>query len=184
MLGICSYLIFLFIISKLQPNLPCPLIQRNNVFQIGWVKRYVACSGKLAEQAQLQTQRSYNRAHIILLVIDALTVQQGHHGLLKRELALVRDIVKEGRAIVVLLNKVDTVEPGRLLEVASYSLQTDIDRTYKLFWLWAADCLLYLVTSTQSDRQSSIVYPALSTQWNLWKAVHTIVFCFWCHAQV
>ena len=71
----------------------------------------------LAEQAQIQTQRSYNRAHIILLVVDALTIQQGNHGLLKRELSLVRDIVNEGRAIVVLLNKLDLLPADAQLEV-------------------------------------------------------------------
>ena len=75
------------------------------------------CRGKLAEQAQLQTKRSYNRAHIILLVVDALTIEQGDYALLRRELTLVKDIVSEGRAIVVLLNKVDLLAEGKQLEV-------------------------------------------------------------------
>lgn len=75
----------------------------------------------MAEQSQLQTRRSFNRAHIILLVIDALTVDQGERGLLKRELALASDIVSEGRAIVVVLNKLDALAPGRRLEVEPLS---------------------------------------------------------------
>jgi predicted GTPase len=74
------------------------------------------CRGKLAESAQELTERSYNRAHIVLLVIDA-TMVKDNGGMTRRELALATNVVGEGRALVVALNKLDALEDLERLEV-------------------------------------------------------------------
>jgi len=72
--------------------------------------------GKLAESAQELTERSYNRAHVVLLVIDATRVQE-NGGMTRRELALATNVVGEGRALLVALNKLDALEDLVRLEV-------------------------------------------------------------------
>ena len=68
-----------------------------------------AARGELAEEAQLQTQRSYNRAQVVLLVVDALAAENLEHGLTRRELALASKVISEGRALMVALNKLDAL---------------------------------------------------------------------------
>ena len=74
------------------------------------------CRGQLAESAQTLTQRSFNRAQIVLLVIDALAASE-KRGVTRRELALASNVIAEGRALIVLLNKYDAVPNNLKLEV-------------------------------------------------------------------
>ena len=73
------------------------------------------CRGDLAESSQLQTQHSYNRAHIVLLVVDAIAVEKRELSLTRRELALATDIIREGRGLLILLNKLDALPAGSVM---------------------------------------------------------------------
>ena len=75
------------------------------------------CRGDLAESSQLQTQHSYNRAHIVLLVVDAIAVEKRELTLTRRELALATDIIREGRGLLIVLNKLDALPAGQRHEV-------------------------------------------------------------------
>lgn len=107
--------------------------------------------GKLAQLSQLQTQRGYNRAHITLLIVDALTIIEGDFGLLKRELVLAKDIVKEGKSIIVLLNKVDNLAAGKRREVSTICNFTVVSRSN-------TDCL-HDKCQTPSSRNSATTPP-------------------------
>lgn len=73
----------------------------------------------LAVRAQLQTERSYNRAHIVILVVDATSVDKLSPGLTRREIALATYVINEGKALLVAINKLDAVPQDRRLQVCA-----------------------------------------------------------------
>ena len=110
------------------------------------------CRGQLAESAQTLTQRSFNRAQVVLLMIDALTASQ-KDGVTRRELALASNVIAEGRALVVLMNKFDAVPDHLKLEVTC-SLCRPCACSFELP---SRDGMLLLVL-----KQSTCFHPAIS----------------------
>ncbi len=80
---------------------------------------FQCCRGQLAESAQTLTQRSFNRAQVVLLVIDALEASQ-KSGVTRREMTLASNVIGEGRALIVLLNKYDAVPEHLKLGVSEH----------------------------------------------------------------
>lgn len=71
----------------------------------------------MASAALQQAQRSLNFANMVALMVDAQHCHQAGGGLGKRELALANRIVKEGRAIVIVLNKLDLLTEAQQQQV-------------------------------------------------------------------
>lgn len=67
----------------------------------------LGCRGAVAGAALQQAQRSLNFANTVALMVDAQACHEAGGGLSKRELALANRIVQEGRAILIILNKLD-----------------------------------------------------------------------------
>jgi hypothetical protein len=67
----------------------------------------MARSGAVAGEALQQARRSLNYANVVILMADAQVSLRAGGGLSKRELTLAAQIVREGRAILIALNKLD-----------------------------------------------------------------------------
>ncbi len=63
--------------------------------------------GAVAEQTLQQGQRSMQMAAVVVLLVNAEDVRDRGAGVSKRELALASDVIKEGRALLIVANKLD-----------------------------------------------------------------------------
>ncbi len=63
--------------------------------------------GAVAEQTLQQGQRSMHMAAVVVLLVNAEDVRDRGAGVSKRELALASDVIKEGRALLIVANKLD-----------------------------------------------------------------------------
>ncbi len=61
----------------------------------------------MAGAALKQAEHSLNFAQVVVLMVDATVNLQLGAGLTRRELALAASIVREGRALLIVLNKLD-----------------------------------------------------------------------------
>ncbi|DBA81670.1 TPA: hypothetical protein ACH3X1_007420 [Trebouxia sp. C0004] len=78
----------------------------------GWMRRnrlhnYDESGGAVAEQTLQQGQRSMHMAAVVVLLVNAEDVRDRGAGVSKRELALASDVIKEGRALLIVANKLD-----------------------------------------------------------------------------
>ncbi len=67
----------------------------------------IVCRGAVAEQTLQQGQRSMHMAAVVVLLVNAEDVRDRGAGVSKRELALASDVIKEGRALLIVANKLD-----------------------------------------------------------------------------
>ncbi|KAA6417474.1 MAG: GTPase Der-like, partial [Trebouxia sp. A1-2] len=78
----------------------------------GWMRRnrlhnFDESGGAVAEQTLQQGQRSMHMAAVVVLLVSAEDVRDRGAGVSKRELALASDVIKEGRALLIVANKLD-----------------------------------------------------------------------------
>ena len=74
----------------------------------------------VAEQTLQQGQRSMHMAAVVMLLVSAEEVRGDGVGVSKRELALASDVVKEGRALLVVANKLDACSAQERIEVGRF----------------------------------------------------------------
>lgn len=74
------------------------------------------CRGDLAGGAQAQTQRAFNSAHVVILVVDAVAAAGLEAPMTRREVALATNVIREGRALLIALNKLDELPQDDTLE--------------------------------------------------------------------
>ncbi len=65
----------------------------------------------MAGGALRQAEHALNFAQVVVLMVDAAVSTQLGAGLTRRELALASSIVREGRALIIALNKLDLLSP-------------------------------------------------------------------------
>ncbi|EIE20905.1 small GTP-binding protein [Coccomyxa subellipsoidea C-169] len=99
----------------------------------GWIRDAKlpedGCRGAVAGGALRQAEHALNFAQVVVLMVDAAVSTQLGAGLTRRELALASSIVREGRALIIALNKLDLLSPldrdkvvGRVEEQVKESL--------------------------------------------------------------
>ena len=74
--------------------------------------------GAVAQQTLQQGQRSMHMAAVVVLLVNAEEVRERGAGVSKRELALASDVIKEGRALLIVANKLDACSPSERIEAS------------------------------------------------------------------
>ena len=74
--------------------------------------------GAVAQQTLQQGQRSMHMAAVVVLLVNAEEVRERGAGVSKRELALASDVIKEGRALLIVANKLDACSHSERLEAS------------------------------------------------------------------
>ena len=59
-------------------------------------------------------------AAVVVLLVDAEEMRDRGAGVSKRELALATDVINEGRALLIVANKLDACSPDQRIQVRSY----------------------------------------------------------------
>lgn len=82
----------------------------------GWEPRALLDKkGKVASLGDLESKRSLNRAHVVMLVLDGEVYR--HEGrMLRKEVAMCRRAVQEGKALFVVVNKADLAVKGQTIK--------------------------------------------------------------------
>ncbi|MCY4065764.1 MAG: 50S ribosome-binding GTPase, partial [Rhodospirillaceae bacterium] len=73
------------------------------------VRRRAKVDGSLEKLSVMDTWRAIRFADIVVLMIDAQTVQAYGHGLEKQDLTIARQVEEEGRGLAIAANKWDLV---------------------------------------------------------------------------
>jgi len=98
--------------------------------------------GAVAQQTLQHGQRSMHMAAVVVLLVNAEDVRDRGAGVSKRELALASDVIKEGRALLIVANKLDAcsdeerVEVSRDLCCRTFVVMTDFASQH-LFKYWS-----------------------------------------------
>jgi GTP-binding protein len=91
------------------------------------LRRRAKVAGALERLAAQDAMRAIQFADVVILLIDALTVQDFGQGLEKQDLQLAEHIEREGRALVVAANKWDLIEnPSKQLRLIRESLERSL----------------------------------------------------------
>ena len=77
----------------------------------------------MAEQTQREGQRSMHMAAVVVLLVNAQVLRDKQAGLSKHELALASDVLAEGRALLIVANKLDACSDAERIQVCSLLLQ-------------------------------------------------------------
>ena len=73
----------------------------------------------MAQQTQHQGQRSMHMAAVVLLLVNAQELKCKQAGLSKRDLALASDVIAEGRALLIVANKLDACSDAERVQVCN-----------------------------------------------------------------
>ena len=76
------------------------------------LRRRARMTGKLERRSASDAERAIQYAGVVVLMIDAPTVQDFGQGIEKQDLTIARRVTEEGRALIVAANKWDTVGAG------------------------------------------------------------------------
>lgn len=71
----------------------------------------------MAQLTLEQGQRSMHMAALVVLLVNAEDILQRGAGVSKRELALASDVISEGRALLVVANKLDACSQEERIQV-------------------------------------------------------------------
>ena len=75
------------------------------------------CRGAVAGLTMQQGQHSMHMAAVVLLLVNAEVMHSKRKGLTKHELALASDVINEGRALMLVVNKLDACDDEEGAEV-------------------------------------------------------------------
>lgn len=77
----------------------------------------MACRGAVAQLTLQQGQRSMHMAAVVVLLVNAEEIRERGAGVSKRELALATDVINEGRALLIVANKLDACSLDERMQV-------------------------------------------------------------------
>ena len=80
----------------------------------------------MAQLTLEQGQRSMHMAALVVLLVNAEDILQRGAGVSKRELALASDVISEGRALLVVANKLDACSQEERIQVGLHLAHCDI----------------------------------------------------------
>ena len=93
------------------------------------VRRRAKVDGSLERLSVMDTWRAIRFADIVILMIDARTVQAFGHGIEKQDLTIARQVEEEGRGLAIAANKWDLVsEPQKLRRQIAESLEKSLSQ--------------------------------------------------------
>ena len=72
---------------------------------------------RVAAGAQAQSKRAWNACHVAVLVVDCHHALSDKEGLTKQEVSLASTVISEGRPLVVVINKLDTLSEDKKSKV-------------------------------------------------------------------
>ncbi|KAK9817190.1 hypothetical protein WJX72_010848 [[Myrmecia] bisecta] len=80
----------------------------------GWMRRtrltqFDDSGGAIAEQALKEGERSMHLAQVVLVVVDVLHARNSKEIMTRREVSLASAVIREGRALLLVLNKLDAL---------------------------------------------------------------------------
>lgn len=73
--------------------------------------------GAVAGLTLQQGRQSMHMSAVVLLLVSADTIRDQGGGLTKQELALATDVLKEGRALLLVVNKLDACNEAERIQV-------------------------------------------------------------------
>mmetsp|Transcript_2748 Transcript_2748/g.9301 ORF Transcript_2748/g.9301 Transcript_2748/m.9301 type:complete len:556 (+) Transcript_2748:2-1669(+) len=131
----------------------------------GWMKRSkLETLGKPAMLSGMAAERSMQRAHVVLMIVDAeeAATRAKHGWLTKPELGLAQEVFAEGRALVVLANKLDAL-PAAMREGTVAGIQATIAKA-----LPQGGAVPVLGISALQGDQLDMIMPTVMRQYELW----------------
>ena len=75
------------------------------------------CRGAVAQLTLQQGQRSMHMAAVVVLLVNAQQIMTDGVGVSKREIALASDVINEGRALLIVANKLDACSDAQRVQV-------------------------------------------------------------------
>ena len=93
------------------------------------VRRRAKVDGSLEKLSVMDTWRAIRFADIVVLMVDAQTIQGFGHGIEKQDLTIARQVEEEGRGLAIAANKWDLVsEPQKVRRRIAESLETSLSQ--------------------------------------------------------
>eukprot|EP00897_Mesotaenium_endlicherianum_P006925 jgi/Mesen1/6260/ME000323S05392 len=79
----------------------------------GWMQRAQLKQDAATALGVMDAQRNLMKANVIVLVLDAAQISEARHTFMRSELNLARWVLKEGRALLIAVNKMDALDGPR-----------------------------------------------------------------------
>lgn len=135
----------------------------------GWVKRasrlvaHDDAGGAVASIALAESHTVLQFVHVVVLVVDAVNVLEGKRGLTHSEAALAAKAVSEGRALVVLANKIDALRKDKDKEMVESLVRKSLSEVVPE----VGDCPV-IALSALTGKGAETLLPTVLRVYQLW----------------